>query len=123
MVDQVVRSKSRMTGESRRSTDGNIVIPFWLAPMLLAAFVILGLGYVVSLSAKDAQQRVDTHAKDARVRIVKLEESDKGQHTNMLLIRQELEYLTDETEKTSSNIESNNRLLNRIANKLDVEMD
>jgi hypothetical protein len=123
MVDQVVGSKLSMTGENRRSTDGHISVPVWLAPMLLAAFVILGLGYVVSLSAKDAQQRVDIHAKDAQVRIVKLEESDKGQHTNMLLIRQELEYLTDEVGKAGTNIESNNRLLNRIANKLDVEMD
>jgi hypothetical protein len=112
-----------MTDENRRSTDGHISIPVWLAPMLLAAFVVLGLGYVVSLSADDAQQRVDVHAVSAHVRIVKLEDSSKAQHTNMLLIKQELEYLTDEVGKAANSSETNNHLLNRIANKLDVETD
>ena len=110
-----------MTDENRRSTDAHISIPVWLAPMLLAAFVVLGLGYVVSLSADDAQERVNLLRNAAQVRFLSLEKTDKDQHTNIMLMRQEIGHLTETKGGRSS--EQNTRLLNRIANKLNVDMD
>ena len=67
-----------MTNENQKLRNDHISVPVWLAPMLIASFVVLGLGYVVSLS---------------------------------------------EVTKAGRSSEQNTRLLNRIANKLDVEMD
>ena len=102
---------------------GSVVVPVWLAPMALTTFIVLGLSYVVNLSAGDAQARVDAHQNILHVRFQKLEESDKIQDTNVLLIRQEISHLSDEAAKAAISTERNNRLLMRIANKLDVEMD
>tara|TARA_R110000824_G_scaffold104355_2_gene247650 strand:- start:207 stop:545 length:339 start_codon:yes stop_codon:yes gene_type:complete len=112
-----------MTNENQKLRNDHISVPVWLAPMLIASFVVLGLGYVVSLSADDAQQRVDMLRDAAQVRFASLEETDKDQHTNIMLVRQEIGHLTAEVTKAGRSSEQNTRLLNRIANKLDVEMD
>tara|TARA_R110002167_G_scaffold92747_3_gene248986 strand:- start:515 stop:832 length:318 start_codon:yes stop_codon:yes gene_type:complete len=104
-------------------TNGSVVVPVWLAPMALTTFIVLGLSYVVGLSADDAQARVDAHKTILQLRFEKLEASDKTQDTNVLLIRQEITHLSQEVAKAAISTERNNRLLNRIANKLDVEMD
>ena len=104
-------------------TSGSIVVPVWLAPMALTTFIVLGLSYVVGLSADDAQARVDASENSLQLRFERLEASDKIQDTNVLLIRQEISHLAEEVAKAATSTERNNRLLNRIANKLDVEMD
>lgn len=104
-------------------TSGSVVVPVWLAPMALTTFIVLGLSYVVNLSADDAQARVNAHQNILHARFEKLEESDKIQDTNVLLIRQEISHLSSEVAKASVSSDRNNRLLMRIANKLNVEID
>lgn len=104
-------------------TSGSVVVPVWLAPLALTTFIVMGLSYVVGLSADDAQARVEATKQMLQLRLEKLESSDKTQDTNVLLIRQEISHLSDEVAKAAISNERNNRLLMRIANKLDVDID
>jgi 5-bromo-4-chloroindolyl phosphate hydrolysis protein len=106
----------------RRIEDDLIGVPVWAAPVLLTGFIILGLSYVSSGSAETAQKKVDKHASEATVRFDRLEQSDQKQNTDIQLIGQEIKYITVVLKEAGIEAKNNQKLLHKIAVKLDVDV-
>lgn len=105
----------------RRAEDGVIAIPVWAAPILLTGLVVLGLSYVSSGSAETAQKKVDKHTSEAAIRFDRLEQSDQKQNTDIQLIGQEMQHITVALTEAGIEAKNNQKLLHKIAVKLDVD--
>jgi len=105
----------------RRAEDGFIGIPVWAAPILLTGLIVLGLSYVSNGSAETAQKKVDKHATEATTRFDRLEDSDQKQSTDIQLIGQDMQYITVALKEARLEVENNQKLLHKIAVKLDVD--
>ena len=106
----------------RRAEDGFIGIPVWAAPILLTGLIVLGLSYVSNGSAETAQKKVDKHATEATTRFARLEDSDQGQSIDIQLIGQEMKHITVALTEAGIEAKNNQRLLHKIATKLDVDV-
>jgi hypothetical protein len=106
----------------RRAGDDLIGIPVWAAPILLTGLIVLGLSYVSSGSAETAQKKVDKHAGEATARFDRLEDSDQKQNTDIQLIGQEMQHITVALTEAGIEAKNNQRLLHKIAVKLDVDV-
>lgn len=106
----------------RRAEDGFIGIPVWAAPILLTGLIVLGLSYVSNGSAETAQKKVDKHATEATIRFDRLEQSDQEQNTEIQLIGQEMQHIAIALTKAGIETKNNQKLLHKIAVKLDVDV-
>lgn len=106
----------------RRAEDSLIGIPVWAAPVLLTGFIVLGLSYVSSGSAETAQKKVDKHTSYATARFERLEQSDQKQNTDIQLIGQEIKHITVVLKEAGLEVKNNQKLLHKIAAKLDVDV-
>lgn len=106
----------------RRAEDGFIGIPVWAAPILLTGLIVLGLSYVSSGSAETAQKKIDKHSSEATTRFERLEQSDQKQNTDIQLIGREIQHITVALTKAGIETKNNQKLLHKIAVKLDVDV-
>ena len=106
---------------TQRMSDNTIKIPSWLMP------VIMGIGIVISgaafkgLASEEAKELDEAHVGTVTNRVEKVEEQVRTNDHRLVVIEVNVEHLTNTVEETNETVNSMSKIVNKIANKLDID--
>ena len=113
------------TGTTTTSTQGRasqgVTIPTWMIPTLLTGAVFFMGVYVKSTAAEEAKTMLGNHEVEATERFNDLEKLAQAHELQLRLNAQRLIIIEEVAKDAQDNAGRNYRLLNRIADKLEIQ--
>jgi len=111
----------------KRRAGDHVLIPKWLATVLLGAIITAsGIGggvYVKSIAADEAKALDKTHTDHAVRRFDRIDTYVNQHEIELKLLKTDLTYIKKVAEKADLNSGRNHNILIRIATKLDVDIE
>ena len=104
-----------------RVQNSSVNIPTYLVPILMTGFVILMTTWVGTVASDQAKSMDEAHKAQSDSRFSTMETEVRGNATQLAILENNLENISDEVSDAKQMATDNHDLLTRIATKLEVE--